>query len=138
MALSFLKKILASTHALGLNTQKAHWNVQGSNFYGLHNLFEAHYKNLNESVDDIAERLRALGELAPGTYEEFTELTLVHSMPTTSDSETLLKHLVADHLNITGFIRDHLDKLDAVTEDMMIARLAWHDEAIWMLKSHLQ
>jgi starvation-inducible DNA-binding protein len=131
-----LKEVLASTYVLYLNTQKAHWNVTGPQFHSLHEMFEGQYKGLAAAIDTLAERIRALNELAPGSFEEFNKLSKVSGMTDLeSDSTKLVQSLLVGHETILHLLKEGLDKVDPATEDLFIERIQHHDEIVWMLKS---
>ncbi|MCB2082221.1 MAG: DNA starvation/stationary phase protection protein [Hyphomicrobiales bacterium] len=136
-----LKNVLADTYTLYLKTQNYHWNVKGPQFSSLHTLFETQYTALAMANDEIAERIRALGELAPGTYEEFAKRSKVGSGKATLNAEGMLKDLIKSH----ELTLESLDKAlaaaekaeDAFTADLMTARIGAHEKDLWMLHSQL-
>ncbi len=136
-----LKKILAETAGLQLKTQNYHWNVEGANFQSLHVLFEGQYNELFEAVDLLAERIRALGEKAPGSYSEFKKLSTMSEADHGIDSNGMLKDLhdsnraMTQHLKKALKIAEKAD--DASTVDMLTQRITVHDKAAWMLKASL-
>ncbi len=137
-----LKKVLADTFCLVTMSLNYHWNVRGPLFKQIHELTEDHYNNLFKATDEIAERIRALGFNAPGTLKEFNDLTSV-SLPNgeLSDMEMIVD-LVESHEitvnRIKSTIKKASDYEDLVTEDMLIARLDFHEKSAWMLRSHLE
>lgn len=136
-----LKGILADTYTLSLTTQAAHWNVTGANFYSLHALFEEQYKNMAEATDEIAERIRALGVYAPGSYPEFTHLTQVNQEIISTDTEAMLNRLIEDNQVLVKRLSQAIEEgekfNDEATVDMLIERVQIHDKNIWMLNSSL-
>ena len=133
---AILKEVLASTYVLYLNTQKAHWNVTGPQFHSLHTMFEEQYKGLAGAIDTLAERIRALNELAPGSFEEFGKLSKVSGTTDLESNATkLVQNLIGGHETVLSLLKNGLDKVDPATEDMFIARIQAHDETVWMLKS---
>ncbi len=136
-----LKKVLADTYALMLKTQNYHWNVEGENFNGLHNLFEQQYNELFQTIDVIAERLRALGEKAPGTFAQFTKLKSIADGDSELDSASMVKDLYKSNQQVLATIQDARQKAekagDEATIDLYNQRTAAHDKASWMLKSSL-
>lgn len=137
-----LKVLLANTYTLYLKTQNYHWNVKGPTFIMLHEFFEAQYKALGEAVDTIAERLRALGSKAPGSFEEFSKLkTLSEAKAEVSNAHAMLDDLIKDHTEIKQMIPMLLEQArsegDEVTQDLLIERLEYHEKILWMLKSHI-
>jgi starvation-inducible DNA-binding protein len=133
-----LAKILASQYTLYLKTQFYHWNIVGPNFVSLHNLFETQYLELASSVDEIAERIRALGYFSPGSYIEFIKLTDIQEDESVPNSSAMLKNLLdatekciqlcLDTMNLCG-------NKDPVTQDMMIARMKLLQKNAWMIRS---
>ena len=91
---SGLSRLLADTYTLYLKTHNYHWNVTGPQFATLHTLFETHYTELALAVDQIAERIRALGHRAPGSYSEFAELSSIPEDDTTPSAEDMIRRLV--------------------------------------------
>lgn len=135
---AILKEVLASTYVLYLNTQKAHWNVTGPHFHSLHELFEEQYKELAEAVDTLAERIRALNELSPGSFEEFGKLSKVSGTTDLESKATaLIQNLIIGHETVLRLLKDGLEKVDVGTEDLFIERIQEHEKTVWMLKSTL-
>lgn len=131
-----LKEVLASTYVLYLNTQKSHWNVTGPQFHSLHEMFEGQYKGLAAAIDTLAERIRTLNELSPGSFEEFAKLSKVSSATDMESNATkLVQNLITGHESVLRLLKDGLDKVDPATEDMFIDRIQEHDKTVWMLKS---
>ncbi len=134
-----LKKTLADTYVLQLKTQNYHWNVEGPNFRSLHLMFEEQYNELFAAVDIIAERIRALGEKAPGTYAEFAKLSKLKEGVDSLDGTAMAKDLqksneqVAKNLKTALAAAEKAD--DASTADLLTQRITVHDKAAWMLKS---
>ena len=138
-----LSGFLASTYTLYMKTLNYHWNVTGKEFSSLHGLFEAQYEDLHKAGDGIAERIRALGHFAPGTFQQFIELSAVEedqSLP--KNSNEMITNLLQDNEACSKHARDVLEAADEaddeVTVDMMVARMSTHDEAAWMLRATLQ
>ncbi len=134
-----LAKLLADTYTLYIKTQSFHWNVTGEHFISLHKLFEDHYTSLQGAVDEIAERIRALGHKAPGSYAEFTSLTtLVEETGAPKDME-MVKQLVRGNEKVTATARSILDVADAANDqptiDLLTRRMETHEKAAWMLRS---
>ncbi len=131
--------VLADSYMLFIKTQGVHWNVTGPAFVGVHKLTEEQYENLYEAIDEIAERIRALGEKAPASYSKYGALSSIKDEDEPKSVHDMLAMLISDHEKVVTSMRDAVewceDKNDYVTADMMIARMAWHEEAIWMLSS---
>lgn len=140
-ATSGLKVLLANTYALYLKTQNYHWNVVGPHFHSLHGMFEEQYKALAEAVDEIAERIRALGDSAPGSFEEFSKLKTISEAKLKMDSFAMIKDLVESHeaiaKHIALILKQAEDEQDEVTQDLLVERLSAHEKTLWMLKAHL-
>ncbi|MBV7255376.1 DNA starvation/stationary phase protection protein [Pacificimonas sp. WHA3] len=135
-----LGKVLADSYSLYLKTHNYHWNVKGPHFHSLHVLFEGQYTELATAVDDIAERIRALGETAPGSYSAFSKLSKLDEAPDTPpEALDMCEHLALDHEAVAATCRSLIpvaeDAEDEVTVDMMIGRMTVHDKAAWMLRS---
>lgn len=131
--------VLADTYMLFIKTQGVHWNVTGPAFVSVHELTEQHYSNMYEAIDEIAERIRALGVKAPASYTKYGELSAIKDEDEPKTVRGMLDMLIADHEATVANMRVAVEwceeKNDYVTADMMIERMAWHEEAIWMLKS---
>ncbi len=132
---------LANMYSLMTRLQNFHWNVEGPQFPGLHSLFEEHYQKLWKEVDEIAERIRAMGEYAPGSQKEFFELSQISDRATPIDADGMLDDLIT----CSVIVREHCEETlkvaelvpDEVTVDMMVHHLAFLEKAIWMYGSSL-
>ena len=136
-----LSNVLADTFTLYLKTHNFHWNVVGPMFHTLHLMFEDQYNELWLAGDVIAERIRALGHIAPGAYGEFSKLTdLQEPKPVTSAIE-MVAELLRDHETCARTARKALSiartAVDAPTEDLLTQRVMAHEKAAWMLRSML-
>ena len=134
-----LKKVLADTYYLLTKTQNYHWNVEGPNFRAQHLLFEEQYNELFAATDLIAERIRALGEKAPGSATEFKKLATVTEGNSELDSNRMVKDLYESNRTVVATIKKALaaaEKADDVsTADLLTQRITAHEKAAWMLKS---
>ncbi len=135
-----LSKLLAETYTLYLKTHKYHWNVTGPMFQTLHLMFEEHYTALALAVDEIAERIRVLGVKAPGSYEEFSKLSVVKDDPSIGTSANeMISNLLGDHEQVVRTAKDILPLLDGAndegTNSLLGARIEYHEKTAWMLKS---
>ncbi len=133
---------LANTYTLQLKTQYYHWNVKGENFHSLHLLFETQYNELAEAVDELAERIRALGVDTPGTFREFSELAFIKEDKTLPpDWQTMVANLQEAHEMLVKAAREKIVQSqkagDEGTADLFIRRVQAHEKAAWMLRSHL-
>lgn len=134
-----LSILLADTYALALKTQNYHWNVTGIEFYSLHKMFEGQYEELHDAADELAERIRALGSYAPGSFSEFAKLTNVPEAKKSPNAKAMLEDLLASH-EITvaqaNKVIDASEKVgDASTSDIVIGRIEEHQKTMWMLRS---
>ena len=136
-----LSKLLAESYTLYLKTHNYHWNVTGPMFHSLHLLFEEQYTELATAVDKIAERIRALGDKAPGSYVAFARLSSVKDADGDPDAAEMLETLTGDH-RIVAERANKVLKLAASHEDEGTAaiaseRIEIHEKAAWMLSAHL-
>ena len=134
-----LSRLLADSYMLFLKTHNYHWNVTGPMFNSLHNMFEEQYTELFTAVDEIAERIRALGEVSPGTFEEFSKLTTIKENAAPCAAEDMIKDLVAGQEAVTKTAREILDVADNAndepTVDLLTQRMQLHEKNAWMLRS---
>jgi len=137
-----LSHYLADSYYLYLKTHNFHWNVTGMYFQPLHKLFDEQYNALFLSLDEIAERIRSLGEYVPGTTTQLKELTCLKEVIEIPSAPEMLKMLVHDHEKVICNLRKWLETLsttgDRGTEDFLTARLEEHEKTAWMLRSHLE
>ena len=137
-----LKRVLADTYTLYLKTHNYHWNVTGPQFNTLHAMFELHYNEMWAAVDEIAERIRALGAFAPGGYGQFADLTgVADAEADVPDANTMVANLVKGHETLIKSARAALEVAggagDAATEDLLTVRIQTHEKTAWMLRSLL-
>lgn len=142
-AVQAVAKILASSYGLYLKTQYYHWNVVGAEFYNLHLMFETQYKELRKAVDEIAERIRALGATSPGTFHEFIQLNCIKEderIP--EDWQKMVENLGGGHEKLAKECRKYVLELDKShdegTIDMLTERMKAHEKTAWMLRSLLK
>ena len=137
-----LQGVLADSYTLLGKTHGFHWNVVGPQFHSLHEMFEEQYRDLQDAVDEIAERIRALGFLAPGSLSQFLKLTTIKDEVEAPEAQDMLRELVEDNETVVracrGVVRICHDADDTVTEDLMNQRLRAHEKAAWMLRASLQ
>jgi starvation-inducible DNA-binding protein len=137
-----LESLLADSYTLYLKTHSYHWNVTGPMFTTLHTLFETQYTELALAVDEIAERIRALGAPAPGSYSQFLERAGVKEDPTVPKATDMIRNLVADHEAVTATARRLVRAAEAATDDasvdLGVRRIEAHEKSAWMLRSHLE
>ena len=138
---SALAHVVSDTFTLFVKTQGYHWNVTGPHFRSLHLALEEQYIELHDAADLLAERMRALGALAPGSFAEFTELATIKDHEPTEDAMKMISNLVEDNETMARLIRPLVevaeDASDTATADLFNARLAAHEKAAWMLRSLL-
>ncbi len=136
-----LTRVLADSFAVYLKTHGYHWNVRGPQFYGLHNLLEQQYRDIWAALDEIAERIRALGEIAPQGYSAFANLTAIKDGDPTKEANDMLAELMRDHETLIATAREGVEAAEAVgdvaTADLLTERLAAHEKFTWMLRSTL-
>ena len=135
-----LGRVLADTYTLYLKTHNYHWNVTGPLFNTLHLMFEVQYNELWIAVDLLAERIRSLGEFAPGSYRQFAERTVIdESSDIPPTAENMLADLVAGHEACARTIRSVFpladEARDEATADILTQRLQQHEKTAWMLRS---
>lgn len=137
-----LKKALADSYALYLKTQNYHWNVTGANFKTLHLLFEEQYNDLALAVDEIAERIRALGEKAPGTWSAYEKMSSIKDGDENATADTMVKELAEDQGVIVKTLKQVLiaaqETSDEVTIGLVVDRMTIHEKAAWMLRSSIE
>jgi starvation-inducible DNA-binding protein len=137
-----LKAVLGDTYVLYLKTHAFHWNVVGPRFAQLHSLFEQQYRALWESLDEIAERIRSLGEFAPNSGGEMVKAASLKETAGDSHGDMdMIKALLADNEAIIKTVRKAHDAAekggDEATVDLMVERLGFHEKTAWMLRAHL-
>lgn len=137
-----LSKVLADSYLLYLRTHNYHWNVTGELFHQLHEQFEGQYTELAEAIDEIAERIRALGFRAPGTFKEFNELTSIEEDTSQPKALDMVKRLMEANEQVIRTAREALKPAnkaeDEATIDLLTERLTVHSKTAWMLRSHLE
>ncbi|WPU67081.1 Dps family protein [Peredibacter starrii] len=137
-----LNHLLADTYTLYLMTHNFHWNVKGPMFNTLHLMFETQYNELALAVDLIAERIRALGYPAPGTYSEFAQLSSIKEVKGQPKAEEMIKHLVHGQEAVTKTARSLFPTVDKAsdepTADLLTQRMQLHEKNAWMLRSLLE
>jgi starvation-inducible DNA-binding protein len=136
-----LSRLLADTYTLYLKTHNYHWNVTGPMFQTLHLMFETQYNELALAVDLIAERIRALGYPAPGTYAEFSKLTSIKEPKGVPAAEDMIRELVAGQEAVVKTARSVFPLVDKVNDepsaDLLTQRMQVHEKTAWMLRSLL-
>lgn len=134
--------LLADSYTLYLKTHNFHWNVTGVMFSTLHLLFEEEYNELAMAIDQIAERIRALGIAAPGSYKQFMELTRIREETGVPDAKTMIRQLIEGQEIIIDTARKGLAVAAAAnddsTVDLLTQRMSVHEKNAWMLRSMLE
>lgn len=136
-----LSRLLADTYTLYLKTHNFHWNVTGPMFTTLHTMFEEQYTELALAVDQIAERIRALGQYAPGTYGAYAKLSSIKEAEGVPPADEMIKQLVQGQEAVVRTARSLFPLLDKVsdepTADLLTQRMQVHEKTAWMLRSLL-
>jgi starvation-inducible DNA-binding protein len=138
-----LSRVLADTYTLYLKTHAYHWNVTGPHFAALHILFEGQYTDLHDAGDLIAERIRALGHFAPGSYATFAKLSSIkEENDAVPAAMTMIRNLLHGHEALGRTLRTAFKVAEAgddqATMDLLNGRVEASDKAAWMLRSHLE
>jgi starvation-inducible DNA-binding protein len=137
-----LSKVLADSYTLYLKTHGYHWNVRGPQFNSLHAMFMTQYTEIWTALDEIAERIRALGELAPMTGSSFGNLSGMAEGDATLSANEMLKDLKLSHETLIHTLKVALevadDEDDAPTEDLLTVRIATHEKFLWMISATLE
>ena len=137
-----LSRLLADTYTLYLQTHNFHWNVEGPMFNTLHQMFMTQYSELWNALDAIAERIRALGHPAPGTYRAFTSLSSIDEVDGVPDAMEMVRLLVKGHEAVSRTARAVFPSAekarDESTADLLTQRLQVHEKTAWMLRSLLK
>jgi starvation-inducible DNA-binding protein len=133
-----LSRLLADTYTLYVTTQGYHWNVTGLTFPQLHTMFEEQYMDLRDAADEIAERIRALGQPSPGSLAEFSNLATVKAGPA-KDAAAMVQNLADAHETIARTARPLVkvaeDASDVATADLVTGRIVIHEKTAWMLRA---
>ena len=136
-----LSRVLADSYTLYLKTHNFHWNVTGPMFRTLHLMFEEQYTELATAVDLVAERIRSLGQVAPGSYKQFIELSAVQEAEGVPSAEGMIRELVQGHETTARTARAVFQVAEAANDqstcDLLTQRLQVHEKTGWMLRSLL-
>ena len=136
-----LSRLLADSYTLYLKTHNYHWNVTGPQFNTLHQMFEEQYTELAAAVDEIAERIRALGVRAPGSYQEFAGMTNIEEGDGQESAEEMIRQLAIGQETVVRTAREAFPAADAAndepTADLLTQRMQIHEKNAWMLRSML-
>ena len=136
-----LSRLLADSYTLYLKTHNFHWNVTGPLFSSLHTMFEEQYTELATAVDEIAERIRALGLFAPGSYKQYSEMSVIKEETGNPSAEEMIKQLVEGQEAVARTARSVFPATetanDESTADLLTQRMQIHEKNAWMLRSLL-
>ncbi len=136
-----LMKATADSYTLYAKTLGVHWNVQGPSFYGLHNMTEQQYEELHEAADAIAERIRALGKLAPTGNAAFRELTVIDNDAPHKPTREMIAELMEDNEKVARRMCEFAELADEAgdlfSHDMLVSRIGVHEQNAWMLRASL-
>jgi starvation-inducible DNA-binding protein len=139
-----LNRLLADEHVLYIKTRNAHWNIEGQDFHAQHKFFEEQYGQLEEIIDNVAERIRSLGHYAEATMQGFLKLThLTEQTRERNDSSGFMKMLLEDHETIIIYLRENInlyanDWRDQGSSDFITSLMEVHEKMAWMLRAHLK
>lgn len=139
-----LSKILADEYVLYTKTRNAHWNVEGADFYDKHKFFESQFEQLDQNIDNVAERIRSLGHYAPATLKSFLSLThLTEESRGENNSKGFISELLNDHESIVINLRKNINRFanefnDFGTSDFITGLMEEHEKMAWFLRSHLK
>ena len=139
-----LSKILADEVVLYIKTKNAHWNIEGSDFYEKHKFFESQFGQLDDIIDSVAERIRAIGHYAPAALKSYLSLThLTEKTNIKNDSHWFIEELLEDHERIIIVLHEHIksfsdDYNDTGTSDFITGLMETHEKMAWFLHSHLK
>lgn len=137
-----MRLVVADTYAIIGQTHICHWNVRGASFFSLHTAFEEQYNELFAAVDEIAERIRAKGALAPGGLANLATMAGIEEITEDASAKDMVEHLVSANEKLLVDLKAARDcageASDSESEDMMIARIQVHEKTVWMLKSYLE
>ncbi|MCX6609357.1 MAG: DNA starvation/stationary phase protection protein [Acidobacteria bacterium] len=141
---NLLRQTLADEYVLYTKTRKYHWNVEGPHFHDLHKLFESQYEEIDETIDEVAERIRALGLYSTGSFEEFLkDARIKEDAGGQVGANQMIENLLSDHEAIIRSLRADLVTAaesygDAGNQDFLTGLLESHEKAAWMLRSLLR
>lgn len=138
-----LNELLADENVLYIKTRNYHWNYEGDNFMEMHKFYEGQYQQLEAIVDEVAERVRALGHYAEGRMKDYLRITRLPEQDYSSEQSEQLKNLLADHESIIVNLRKFADKIDIVykdkgSSDFVTGIMIQHEKMAWMIRSYLK
>lgn len=136
-----LGTLLSDTYLLYIKSQNFHWNIVDPKFHSLHVFFEKQYEELAEAVDLIAERIRSLGQKAPGSMKEFLERTRLEESLSPLTGDEMLKALLEDHESIIQWLKEEIEETiqlgDQGSSDLCVERLRAHEKTAWMINAQI-
>ena len=141
---TLLAGLLADEYVLYTKTRNFHWNVTGARFHDLHKFFENQYDAIDEAIDEVAERIRTLGDSSPGSMAEFLAVARLKEAPGKPlAADDMLSALLADHESLSKSLRKDIDRCgdelkDVGTQDFLTGLLEQHEKQAWMLRSFLE
>jgi starvation-inducible DNA-binding protein len=134
-----LANVLADTYRLIYKTHAYHWNVEGPMFFSIHKLTEDQYGNMFSAADELAERMRALGKLAPQSMDDIMKRSVIKDTPGDLSAKDMLSDLASNHERLAHRLHALIElvegRRDPVTEDLATERSAFHEQAAWMLRA---
>lgn len=137
-----LSRVLADSYTLYLKTHNFHWNVTGPMFQTLHLMFETQYNELWLAVDLVAERIRALGFPAPGTYKQFQALSVIKEEEGIPRAQDMIRKLMEGHESVARTSREVFKAAESVNDqstcELLTGRMQYHEKTAWMLRSMLE
>lgn len=137
-----LNRVLSDEYVLYTKTRNFHWNVTGFHFNDLHKFFEEQYEELNETIDEVAERIRMLGVYTKATMKHFLGNSSIKESEKYIDSNKMIQELLLDHEKIIGMLRKDIEIVgeigDAGNDDFLTALLQKHEKMAWMLRSMIE
>lgn len=138
-----MQKVLADEVVLYIKTRNYHWNVEGDNFMELHKLYQKMYEQMEEFIDDTAERIRTLGHYAQGRLKDFIQQTNLVEQDYTNEQQEQFRNLLDDHETVIRNLRELVDKFsdeygDAGNADYLTGLMEDHEKLAWFLRNYIQ
>jgi len=137
-----LSHFLSDTFVLYVQTLNFHWNMVGAEFFMYHHLLQKQYEALAEAIDDLAERIRMLGKISPGSMQEFLNLSCIKESETKLSQEEMVHELIETHETLIEHCHETIQFTEEVkdqgTADLLIERIRFHAKQAWLLRSHLE
>lgn len=137
-----IAKVLADSHVIYMKAHNFHWNVEGPQFFALHAMFEEQYTDIAAAMDELAERIRMLGEVAPGTSKAFAALARIEETEGVPTAQEMVRETVADYEAIGETIAEAIavaeEQGDDITAGLLADRDAFHQKQAWMMRAFLK